>query len=223
MARASARFCRSPRGHLWRPAAQSPPVRSRACPRKCSPGGRERFRGWSTKPSDGTEDPMTIGRPARLRAPIETTQSRKGKATLVRKPECRPFHLYLALQALSHPPCDGSFDPQRRFRARATQRFADEGGPCMRILPSGPVESSIGSTLASWKQPFSLRARSATARTTTADLFTWCSPRRGWFTSRADSDGPGARKRTANAWRRPAQADTVPEANRAASIARLPL
>src|SRR5262249_19690738 len=170
MARASARFCRSPRGYLWRPAAQSPPVRSRACPRKCSPGGRERFRGWSTKPSDGTEDPMTIGRPARPRAPIETTQSRNGKATLVRKPECRPFHLYLALQALSHPPCDGSFDPQRRFRARATQRFADEGttrGPCMRILPSGPVESSIGSTLASWKQPFSLRARSATARTTT--------------------------------------------------------
>jgi hypothetical protein len=45
----------------------------------------------------------------------------------------------------------------------------------MRILPSGPVESSIGSTLASWKQPFSLRARSATARTTTADLFT-CAP-----------------------------------------------
>src|SRR5262249_29746694 len=94
-------------------------------------------------------------------------------------------------------------------------------GPCMRILPSGPVESRGGSTPASWKQPFSLRARSATARTTTADLFTWCSPRRGWFRSRADSDGPPARKQTANAWRRPAQGDTVPQANRAASIARL--
>src|SRR5262249_57964588 len=111
------------------------------------------------------------------------------------EPECRPFHLYLALQALSHPPCDGSFDPQRRFRARATRRFADEGttrGPCMRILPSGRVESSIGSTLASWKQPFSLRARSATAGATPANLFTWWSPPPRPVTHQSDNAGPGA-------------------------------
>src|SRR5262249_10148008 len=82
---------------------------------------------------------------------------------------------------------------------RGPRSVSPTRGPCMRILPSGPLESSVGSTLASWKQPLWLRARSATARTTTADLFTWYSPRRGWFTSLADSDGPPARKRTANA------------------------
>jgi hypothetical protein len=136
---------------------------------------------------------MTIGRPARHRAPIETTQDRKGKATLVRKRECRPFHPCLVFQALSHPRATVLFDRQRRVRPRATEHLAD-GEVMNSFFRSRCVKGWLGACAG--KQPFLLTARFAALRTSTADLFTWHSRRRR-FQIASRARGPDARTRTA--------------------------
>src|SRR5262245_36468350 len=151
----------------------------------------------------------------------------RGRRRLFANRSVGRFSLVLRLRHFHIHRATVLFDPQRRVRARWQRSSSPTRGPCMRILPSGPVESSVGSRLASnlscRQAAFLVACAHVTSRTTTADLFTWYCLRRGWFRSRADSDCPGARKRTANGDRRPHQADSVPEANRAASIARLPL